>query len=237
MKPFQFRFFDLQQTLNVHKFGTDTMLLGSIASHPNPNQILDIGTGTGALSLMLAQKYATAKLTAVDVNAKAIELATHNFKNTSFKNDFTTYLGSIVESNFTYLYNLIVSNPPYFKASLKSENPERNLARHDDTLSFEDLISVASKYLTDDGLFWVVIPYNRHQQFIEIAKVKKLHLKIFYTVEGSPSNAVRAILCFGRLAQLSVTYKTITIRDEKGNYTEAYQELTKDYHKPGVFSN
>lgn len=236
MKPFQFRFFDLQQSPNVHKFGTDSMLLGTVASHPNPHHILDIGTGTGALSLMLAQKYTNAQLTAVDVNAKAIELATYNFKKASFKNIFTTHIGSVVESNFTNQFDLIVSNPPYFTASLKSKNSERNLARHDDSLSFIDLTSAVSKNLTIDGLFWVVIPYNRMQELIKIAKNQKLNLKISYTVEGTLGNAVRVIICFSKLAQLGITYKTITIRDEKGIYTKAYQELTKDYHKPGVFS-
>lgn len=237
MKPFQFRFFDLQQSPNVHKFGTDTMLLGALASHPYPSKILDIGTGTGALSLMLAQKYDDSKITAVDLNDKAVGLAKFNFQNANFKNEFTTHLGSVVNCEFSSQFDLIVSNPPFFSTSLKSESTERNMARHDDTLSFCDLISVASKYLTDDGLFWVVIPFSRQQEFIAIAADQKLNLRINYTVEGSPGSAVRAILCFGKLAQLNTTDEIFTIRDDKGNYTKQYHELTKEYHKPEIFSN
>lgn len=237
MKPFQFRFFDLQQSPNVHKFGTDTMLLGAIASHTKPNHVLDIGTGTGALSLMLAQKYLNTQFTAVDLNEEAIKLAESNFKNSVFNNTFRTHLKSIVECRFTHQFDLIVSNPPFFSTSMKSTDANRNSARHDDTLPFFDLIKVAADYLTDQGLFWVIIPYNRKDQFISIAEDFKLNLIHTYNIQGSPDKYVRVILCFAKDILYPPKNEEIVIREANGEYTEMYKKLTKSYHKQGVFND
>lgn len=236
MNTFQFRYFELQQSSEVHKFGTDSMLLGTLAQHQNPQNILDIGTGTGVLALMLAQKYKDALITAVDLNPEGIALARLNFSAAPFKNEFKTLQGSIIDVQFNLSFDLIISNPPYFNNALKSENTLRNLARHDDALSFYDLLFFASQNLTVDGLFWCVIPFDRKTQLIAISKEVGLSLTVDYTIYGNLNKPVRSVLAMSKSAKFELKNEELTIRDEQGNYTKEYQLLTKDFHKSDVFS-
>ncbi|MGZ5243193.1 MAG: tRNA1(Val) (adenine(37)-N6)-methyltransferase [Bacteroidia bacterium] len=218
------------------KVGADSMVFGALVPVTNAAYILDIGAGTGVLSLMLAQR-CLAKIHAIEIDENAYIQAARNALNSrwcSRINVFHTSLQNYHPQN-KQKYDLIISNPPYFlaTASVKSKSPEENraAARDQNQLSFTDLITNAARLLSHTGNFYVIIPFAAKQEFIGLAEKNSLHLIREINIRSRPETPfIRAILGFSFANNIPILTRDFTIY-EKGNiYTEEYLLATENYH-------
>lgn len=218
------------------KVGTDAVLLGSWCSLNNyPDTILDIGAGTGVISLMIAQRCDAMTIDAVEVDEQAHEQCVENFElsdwgdrlfcyNTSF-DEFVSEMEEEEEQ-----YDVIVSNPPFYSDAFETENEARNKARFTSSLSFENLISGVAKLLSELGVFYVIIPFKEEAQFIELAKRENLLLSSVCRVKGNVDSEIkRSMLAFSFKAE-NVIEEELAIEISRHKYTDAYIALTKDFY-------
>ncbi len=230
---FRFKKFTINQNLCAMKVGTDAVLLGSWCNENNANSILDIGTGTGVLALMMAQKNINAKITGIDVDSLAISQAIDNFKLSIYHHQISIKNISVqVFSKFeTSKFDLIISNPPYFENSSKANTLTRTLARHNDSLSYEDLFESVGKLLTSDGKFYAIYPYNEMERILEIAQIHNLNIQnkliIFTKATKTPK---RVIMHFSFNSAKSNSSSLIIQNEIRHDYTEDYKNLTKDFY-------
>lgn len=192
------------------------------------DSILDIGTGTGLLSLMLAQQN-RARIDAVELDEQAAEQAAENFEASPWRERLQVICGDIRTVHLGKKYELIISNPPFFENDLKSSDTRRNLALHSEALSLEELLTAALTHLTDRGQLAVLLPYHRKQAFEELAAEKGLHLEEDISVKQTPAHpCFRAILLFGSVKTEPVI-QTLTIREGTA-YTEDFETLLRPYY-------
>jgi tRNA1Val (adenine37-N6)-methyltransferase len=151
VKPFTFKQFEIQQSKNVFRVGTDGVLLGSMATVNNALNVLEIGTGTGLISLMLAQRNSNAQFLGIDINKEASNLTKINFENSPFKSRLKNIHCDFKNFDMDKNFDLIVSNPPYFEAS---ESEKDKIARQTVELNFKQLISKSSELLSENGIFF-----------------------------------------------------------------------------------
>jgi tRNA1Val (adenine37-N6)-methyltransferase len=173
---FQFKQFKIDQDKTAMKVGTDGVLLGAWTNCNKANKVLDIGTGTGLIALMMAQR-SKAMIDAVEIEINAWLQAKANFENSPWAYRLkveNVSFQSYCDNGLVKIYDLIVCNPPFFNNSYKPETPEREMARHSVLLSPEDLLSGINQLLKDDGLFSVILPFSNHKEFIEIAEKNDL---------------------------------------------------------------
>jgi tRNA1Val (adenine37-N6)-methyltransferase len=233
MSVFHFKHFSIFQEQADLKVGTDSMLLGAFAEFENSKRILDIGTGTGVLSLMLAQKYPECKITALEINPNAFELAKSNFENNLLGKNCTVQIMALQDFQTHEKFDGIISNPPYFQDSLKNNSSGKSLARHTDSLSYEELISKSKSLLSENGTAWFILPFLSSNRFLEIIETNKLNIKRQIEIEGKPGQKVRVIFELGK-QETKTIIESFVIRDEDNNYTDEYVELTKEFHNKSV---
>lgn len=227
MKPFQFKNFTVNQSSKVFRVGTDGVLLGASATVKDAQNILEIGTGTGLIALMIAQRNPDANITALDINEEAVAIASENFRNSPFSNRLKAVLQDFKIHKTDEKFDLIVSNPPYFE-----ENPSEKdvLARQQTELSFVDLIQNASQKLTANGILSVIIPFTSGVDFEQICRENNLFPTKKITVFGiKNSTPKRLILEFG-LNEGEIIETEFVIEKSPRKYSENYLELTKDFH-------
>ncbi|MGM0479452.1 MAG: tRNA1(Val) (adenine(37)-N6)-methyltransferase [Bacteroidota bacterium] len=232
MKPFQFKFFQVDQRDDVHKVGTDAMLLGALADADQPRSILDVGTGTGAIALMMAQRYPDAVVTGIDVQSQAVQLADKNFSNSAFSDRLKAEKKAIEACNARECYDLIVSNPPFFSAAYHSPSTFRNVARHDAQFSFELFFSKVSQLLKRAGNCTLIIPADQKVHVEQKARNHGLKAGSERCINGKPDRPVRFILSFvhERSKQAFQELPPLTIRDKDGQYTADYKRCTAQFH-------
>lgn len=230
---FEFKKFSLKQDRCAMKVGTDAVLIGSWVDVSGSDRILDIGTGTGIIALMIAQR-TPAQITALEIDKNSFEQACENAANSTFKNQITVINQSFQDywKQCTTKFNLIVTNPPYFVDSLKSNDSYRSIARHADVLPFSDLVEGVVNCLAPAGKFCVILPKKEALLFRTITEQKGLHLSKLFRVKSNQSKEeeIRQIMQF-EFKPSGFSEETISIRDEKTNeYSAAYKALTKEYH-------
>lgn len=233
-KPFQFKEFLVKQDRCAMKVGTDGVLLGAWVETPMaPLEILDVGTGTGVIGLMLAQRFVSSEIEAIEIDQNAYEQAVENFENSLWADRLFCYHASFQEyfqEVDDQLYDLIISNPPYFSPTQKSDNNARNTARFEDALPFEHLFYGASKLLSDQGSFAIIIPFDKEASVIEIAQQMHLHPSRITRVKGNlESDIKRSLLQFG-FVQADVQMSELVIEVSRHNYTQEYRDLVKDFY-------
>ena len=214
------------------KVGTDGVLLGAWANVANCTSALDVGTGTGLIALMLAQRNPALQLTALDIDAAAVEQAVENVARTEWSDrivvkeaDFSLY--SATQDRF----DLIVSNPPYFRNSLKCPDESRTAARHTDSLSFADLIKNAADLLSAKGRFCVVIPTDAMAEFLACSSACGLFLSRRMLVCTKPGIAPKRVLLeLQKNASLEVTEELLVVELARHQYSEEYTALTRDFY-------
>lgn len=229
---FHFKQFSVDQTGCAMKINTDGVLLGAIAKADHPKTILDIGTGTGVIALMLAQRFTDAEIDAVEIEPSAAQTAERNFKVSPFADRLKVYPTGFEPYFNEYpdiKYDLIVSNPPFYVGSLKSPGPKKALAKHTDIDFFERLIKAASIHLTPSGCFWLILPVNIAEAVVKAATINGLHLQRAVSIKSYADSAVhRAVLCFGFNEFLHKT-SILTIYKSQGIYSLEYQHLLQPY--------
>ena len=216
------------------KIGTDGVLLGAWTNlDRNPNSILDIGAGTGIISLQLAQRSTAETIDAIEIDADAYEQCTENFEASPWGDRLFCYhagLDELVE-DIEMLYDLIVSNPPYFEpSSPDSKTKARTQARRYDSLPFEELLAGVSLLLSPEGSFATIIPYAEESRFLEIASTLGLYQRRITRVQGTVKSPIKRSLL--QLDRSKDEYKSNSLIIEKSRhvYTEEYISLTKDFY-------
>lgn len=232
--PFQFKKFSVQQDNCAMKIGTDGVLLGAWAVLKDTTAtILDIGTGTGVIALMLAQRCDAQQIDALEIDAAAYEQATDNFENSPWSDRLYCYhagLDEFVEEPED-LYDVIVCNPPFFSEDVKTNNPQRDAARFQEAMPFEELLEATDLFLSDLGVFSVIIPTKEEQKFIKLAANYSLFPCKITHVKGSPSSEIkRSLLAFNRNNTNSFVTGILVIETSRHQYTDEYKQLTRDFY-------
>ncbi|PWJ43391.1 tRNA1(Val) (adenine(37)-N6)-methyltransferase [Sediminitomix flava] len=224
--------FEIHQDKCALKVGTDGIILGAWTNVNHQKEILDIGTGTGLISLMLAQRNKEALLTAIEIDKDASQQAQSNFSISPWKNRLTLEHSSLQEYNCTKKFDLIVSNPPFFNNALKSESEQKNTARHTDSLSQEDLLNYSLKHLKTEGTLSLILPCQEAEQITELASKKGLFLQRRCIVQNtSEAKPIRWMMEFSCTQPDSITEEKLIIREkDKRTYTEEFKMLTKDFY-------
>ncbi len=229
---FQFKQFTIHQEHAAMKVGTDGVLLGAWAPNEDAHSVLDIGSGTGLITLMMAQR-TQSHIVGLEIDELAYKDSIFNVKQSHWEEQITIIHDSLQNyaSNSNEHYDCIVSNPPFFQDSLKSENTSRNFARHTDSLSFQDLFESVSKLLSDTGTFSLIIPSSDAGSCLNIAKNLKLFPQRILQVKPTPRHEPkRTLICFGREI-IALLEEEIVIEDKgRHQYSGAYKELTKDFY-------
>jgi len=226
---FKFKQFEIDQAGCAMKINTDGVLLGAIAVHDQPVSILDIGTGTGVIALMLAQRYPNAHVDAVEIDSSAAVAAQKNYANFPFPLE-----GAVFETSFEAFlpplkYDLIISNPPYFINDLKNPEKRKEIARHADEDFFELLLKKAARMLTKKGLIWMILPVKQAEKVVVNAVLQKLFpVKIIDVCSDQTKEPFRQIICLG-FEHSRVINEQIYIYETQGVYTAQYKELLKDF--------
>lgn len=230
MSVFHFKEFTIQQANSILKVGTDAMVLGSVVDSSNSTAILDIGTGTGVLALMMAQKNAKASITAVEIDALSAKDCFLNFENSPWKKRLSLVLTDFNEFQSNQKFDLIICNPPFYSNSLENTDKRKASAKHAIHLPFEALFTKVASLLAQHGSFWMISPYQDKQLILETAEKNGLFPKTDYSINGKPIQPVRAIFCFSLLKLVPCVHKELTIRNDDNSYTEEYKILTADFH-------
>jgi tRNA1Val (adenine37-N6)-methyltransferase len=235
---FTFKQFQVNQDRCAMKIGTDGVLLGAWTPlNNNPFNVLDIGTGTGILSLMLAQRSNAAPnnvgiIDAIEIDEDAYEQCVENFEASPWGDKLFCFHAGLDEfvDEPEDEYDLIISNPPFYTDDYKTDNTSRDLARFEDALPFEELIEAAALLLSDNGIFSVIIPFKEEERFVSMCKELDLFPLKITRVKGTPTSEIkRSLLAFCRIEQTPLIDELI-IEISRHNYTPEYIELTKEFY-------
>lgn len=248
---FRFKQFTVWHDRCAMKVGTDGVLLGAwcpitvdslqlrVNSHKHKEfRVLDIGTGSGLIALMLAQRTCavdslqlTVGIDAIDVDEGAVEQATYNFEQSPWAEQLYAYQSSLQEWHSETKYDLIVSNPPYFQASLKNPDSQRATARHTDTLSYTALIQHASRLLQEDGTLALVLPFEAKEDIVALAEAHALYPTQITHVHSKPGKpAKRLLIAFSPITHGEYATHTFYIESENSPRSEEYKALTKEFY-------
>ena len=243
-KPFTFKQFKIHQDKCAMKVGTDGVLLGAWADVADADAILDIGTGTGVIAIMLAQKTlerqqnealkADIVVHAVEIDDAAVEQARENMENSPFASRLAVFHDSIQEfaKNKALQYDLIVSNPPFFTGGTLSSSGDKTNVRHTVKLPHGDLLNATRELLNKTGRFCVILPLIEGLRFIEIAQTYGFYLTRRSDVRTKKDKGIERLLLQFELSNRTFTQDEIIIQNslDERDYTEGYRELTKEFY-------
>ena len=249
---FKFKQFTVWHDRCAMKVGTDGVLLGAwcpVDSRASSFKsfksfkgfkgfkgfkVLDVGTGSGLIALMLAQRIQGTQITAIDIDAGAVEQAKYNFSISPWSDRLECHQQALQEVEGKGLYDLIVSNPPYFQDSLKNPDSQRAMARHTDSLSYAELLKHGARLLTQEGIIALVLPIEAEQQIIALAQSLGLYPTHITHVYPKPGKAAkRLLIAFSPsplASRLSPIANSLTLESETAPRSEAYIELTKEFY-------
>lgn len=226
---FKFKQFEIDQTDCAMRINTDGVLLGAIAAKKNPGRILDIGTGTGVIALMLAQRFPYAFVDAVEIDELAAGTAARNAEKAVFSSRLKVMHAAIEDYFPAEQYDLIVSNPPYFVNDLKNPEYRKGVARHADSLFFEEMLKRVDLLLSNDGCFWFILPVKQAEVTISIAAAYGLTpVEITHLHSDETRTEFRQIVCLD-YSGAALQHRVLYIYASKGVHTDAYKLLLKDF--------
>lgn len=227
---FQFKQFTIHQDRTPMKVGTDGVLLGAWADVAQAQRILDIGTGTGLIALMAAQRNQTACIDALEIENNAYIQAQENISASPWAKRIKVYQQALQSYFPTYKYDCILCNPPFFTQSTKAPDKGRTLARHNDTLPLPDLVKHVVRLLKPQGIFCVILPVNESMQLIQFSKPYKLfpeHItRILPTPEKPPK---RYLIRFGFQAN-EILEDELILEFSRHQYSSEYLHLTAPFY-------
>ncbi|HMI01545.1 MAG TPA: methyltransferase [Pedobacter sp.] len=226
---FRFKEFEVEQRDCAMKINTDGVLLAAIAQHSNPLHILDIGTGTGVIAMMMAQRFPGALVDAVEIDEPAAMRAQKNFIASPFACRLHAVHTSMEAYDTPKKYDLIISNPPFFVRDLKNPEGRKSMARHADESFFEALVQKAGTILSAEGLLWLILPVKQADFVVDKARTQNLTLlKEISICSDAGKPVIRKIICLGR-GSTPLEQERFCIYEAEGVYTRAYKHLLKDF--------
>lgn len=229
MSLFRFKHFVINQSDCAMKVGTDAMVLGAWTD-PGfvPETILDAGAGTGVLALMMAQRYPKATIHAIELDESAFRQATENCRKNSLGCSIEVIHGDYLTHSFSGKYDLIVSNPPYFEQATPAFGAARYAARHTKGFSLIDWVQKSLELLTESGALALILPADAMERLL----ASNLHAQPVKLLEiyGKPGHHNRSCVLFKRSGEGQLERTQLIIRENKGSYTDAYIELTREFH-------
>ena len=196
-------------------------------------KVLDVGTGSGLIALMLAQRLPDAQITAIDIDSGAVEQAKYNFSVSPWADRLDCQQTALQEVEGETIYDLIISNPPYFQDSLKNPDSQRAMARHTDTLSYEELLKNSVRLLKKEGFIALVLPIEAEQQIIALGQRYGLyptHITRVYPKPGKEAKRLLIALASSPNKLIASSLSTLTLESETAPRSEAYKELTKEFY-------
>ncbi len=227
---FRFKKFFVCQDNSAMKIGTDGVLLGAWTVFQTPEYILDIGTGSGLIALMMAQKFSDASIDAVEIEKEASKEAESNFKISPWNKRLKIYPVALQEFKPPVKYDIIISNPPFFDESIEAKGSARQIARQNHRLNIEDIFKFSDRFLASKGIVNLVYPYSKAKKLINIAGYYAFYpAKITY-VKGNVNSVIKRILIsFSREKILPIENQLI-IEKSRHHYTDDYIRLTRDFY-------
>lgn len=218
------------------KVTTDACLFGGWVAETigieltGSDKLLDIGTGTGLLSLMVAQK-TSAIIDAIEIDSLAAQQARENIAASPWNEKISVIEGDVLQHHFNRKYHCIISNPPFYENSLKSDKRSKNIAHHNEGLRLDGLLSVIDLQLLSDGSFFLLLPAQREREFTEAANKGGFFLQEKRLVTQTPMHQpFRTMVHCSRNKVNPATTKTLSIKDQNDNYSPAFVALLKDYY-------
>lgn len=230
---FRFKQFTIRNDTTAMKVGTDGVLLGAWASlDGNPKSILDIGTGTGLIALMLAQRSQAASIDAIEIEASAFEQSVENFEASPWSDRLFCYHCGLEEfaREIGEPYDLILSNPPFYNENASSGNPVRDAARRQASLPFAMLLQGGCELLSPEGRFCLILPFREEGSFISLARTFGLYPNRITRVQGTEGGPVKRSLMEFSFGETGPVEDLLTLEIRKNVYTEPYRELTRDFY-------
>lgn len=231
---FQFKQFSVEQDKTAMKIGTDGVLLGAWAPiDEHTFSVLDIGSGTGIIALMLAQRSNANQIDALEIDENAYEQAVENFENSPWSDRLFCYHAGLDEfmEEPEDEYDLIISNPPFYSENYFSGDEQRDQARFTEALPFEDLVEAADLLLSENGVFAIIVPYKEEDKILALAHDFDLFPKKITRVKGTPTTEIkRSLLAFSRNVTENFPVDELVIEIGRHEYTPEYISLTKNFY-------
>ena len=228
---FHFKSFSIKQEQSAMKVGTDGVLLGAWVNPKSyPHQILDVGTGTGLVAIMLAQRFIRSQINAIDIDQASAEEALFNTQTSPWSERLNITHCALQDYNPSNKYDLIVSNPPYFRNTTLPNNKSRALARNNLTLSLEYLIERSYDLLNENGELALIVPSNEFETIQSLGVKFNFYISKLCWVKGNNQSPIKRLLTTLSKKEKILEEKNFTIEDSRHNYTEEYKNLCQDFY-------
>ena len=230
MSRFQFKKFTINQSRSTLKVGTDAMLLGAFIKENTYKSGLDIGSGTGVLSLMVAQNQPNILIDAIEIDNSSFEDLRQNVLESVFKHQIRFFKIDFFVFESKKKYDLIFSNPPFYDDGVQFENEIKFHAKHNVNFSKKKFFSKCADLLSETGEIWIIVPFDKAELWIQSALEFQLFLMQCIDIESKQNSKVRCVLVFSFIIKDKIDFSNFIIRDENGFYTSDYHFLTREFH-------
>lgn len=230
MSVFRFKHFSVQQQNSALKVGTDAMILGASVDNHNVKSVLDIGAGTGVLSLMMAQKFPQAKITAIEIDEQASMDCQENFNHSNWAERLQLIQKDFLTWSTSQQFDLIVSNPPFYQSTLLNKNQQEAKAKHENSLPSKQLVKSIGHFLSEKGVVWLIFPWEDFSKWQIHFKENNLFVQREVAVFGKKGKFPNRIIVALKKVDFPSQKSELILRDSNGNYTEQYIRLTEDFH-------
>lgn len=227
---FQFKHFIVHQSNSAFKVGTDGVLLGAWVNCHHQTNLLDVGTGTGLIALMLAQKNPTAQLTAIEIDTESALVAASNFNLSAWHNRIALKTGDYLAMEFPSKFHHVVSNLPFFNNDLKNPNARKLTARHDDSLPFEAFLEKSKKLLDTGGNISFILPYSRLNELKTTIEQQQLHIARMCAVKSQASKPFHRILMTLNTHKVNCEETELILQTDSRKYTDEAWALFSEYY-------
>ena len=230
MSVFRFKHFEVQQENASMKVGSDAMILGALTEVQNQVNILDVGTGTGVLSLMLMQKSENSTITAIDIDEQNVQIAKNNFMSSDWSSQMNSFYIDLFKYKTDFKYDLIITNPPFFLDSLSSSDQRNSNSKHFKKSDLSLFFKLCYSWITESGNLWMITSVDYEGEWLKNAKMNGFNLKKKWNIYGKPGLHNRSVLNFSKSEVRCTIENNLIVRDKNGFYTEAYKILTQEFH-------
>ena len=231
MSYFHFKNFSILQSNAAMKVGTDSMLLGSFINSTNKKCALDVGAGSGVLSLMVAQKNSEIRIDAVEIDKLSMKECALNFEASDWSARLSVYHTDFLEFKIDQKYDLIFSNPPYYRSTLVSKDHRKATAKHEGSLPIPVFLKRVSSILTSEGVVWIIIAFMDRRSWENNAEQSGLFVSRETRISGKKNKGPNRIILELKKRKKNLVSDQFVIRNDNGTYTDAYIELTKEFHR------